>query len=161
MGVMGLGSSVAGLFSRDTENPNAMFADPSNPFYTKATQSYYKNLSKTLGANTPGKATLLSMQAASGGGYGGSAYSAGKINESMLAKNRDVAAQSAENFNSNLFTEGMRLVSQGNVVDYEDNNSFSDNLMTLGGGLFSRFFNQDNPFGNGSGSTSYPPIRLR
>ena len=159
MGAMGLASSIGGLFSRDTKNPNAMFADPSNPFYTKATQNYYKNLSKTLGANTPGKATLLSMQAASGGGYGGSAYTATKQNENYLAKNRDVAASSAENFNTNLFTEGMRLVSQGNIADYQDNNSFSDNLMTLGGGLFSRFFNQDNPFGGGG--TSYPPVRHR
>ena len=123
-----------------------MFADPNNPFYTTATKNYYKNLSKTLGANTPGKATLLAMQSAGGGGYGGSAYVATKQNENYLAKNRDVAASSSENFQTNLFTEGMRLVSQGNLTKFQDQNSFSDNLMTLGGGLFSRFFN-NNPFG--------------
>ena len=142
MGAIGLGSSIAGLFGRDTENPNAMFADPNNPFYKTATANYYKNLSKTLNANTPGKATLLAMEAAGGGDYGGSAYTAKKVNENMLTKNRDVAKSASEEFQTNLFTEGMRLNSQGNLINYQDNNSFSNQLMTLGGGLFSRFFNK-------------------
>ena len=160
MGAMGLVSSIGGLFGRETENPNAAFADPNNPFYKNATANYYKNLSKTMAANTPGKATLLASQAASGGDYGGSAYVAGKQNENQLAKNRDVAAQSSENFESNLFTEGMRLSSQGNLLKFQDQNSFSDNLMTLGGGLFSRFFNQAD-FGGGDSKVFVPPYRMR
>lgn len=157
MGAISAGTAIAGLFNRDTDNPNKMFADPNNPFYKIATQNYYKNLSKTLGANTPGKATLLSMQAASGGGYGGSAYVAGKQNENLLTKNRDVAAQASSDFQSNLFTKGMQLAGEGNVRKFEDNNSFSNQLMTLGGGLFSRFMNQGGDMFGGGGFTMEQP----
>ena len=156
---------MAGLFGRDTGNPNEMFKDPNNPFYITATKNYYKNLSKVLSANTPGKATLLASQAASGGEYGGSAYVAGKQNENLLAKNRDVAATASEEFQNNLFTKGMELVASGNLAKYQDKNSFSDNLLTLGGGLFSRFFNNSNPFsgfgdvtGGGTGGNPIPSI---
>lgn len=132
---------MGGLFSRDTENPNAMFADPNNPFYKTATANFYKNLSKTLSANTPGKATLLAMEAAGGGNYGGSSYVAKKLSENLQAQNRDVASAASQQFQTNLFTEGMKLVSQGNLAKYQDNNSFANQLMTLGGGLFSRMFN--------------------
>lgn len=123
-----------------------MFADPNNPFYTVATKNYYNNLSKTLSANTPSKATLLALQAGQGGGYGGSAYVAGKINENLLTKNRDSAISASSDFQNNLFQKGMELYSQGNIEGYRTSNSFADNLLTLGGGLFSRYFN------NGMGS---------
>lgn len=152
MGALGIGSTIGGLFGRKTGNPNEMLKDPNNPFYTIATQNYYKNLSKTLAANTPGKATLLALEAASGSGYGGSAYTAKKINENMLTKNRDTAASASEQFQNNLFTRGMELAAGGNMAQYQDANSFSDQLLTLGGGLFSRLFNQsgaDYAFNNG------------
>lgn len=141
------GSTLGGLFGRKTGNPNEAFADPNNPFYQIATKNYYNNLSKTLSANTPSKATLLAMQAGQGGGYGGSTYIAGKQNENLLTKNRDSAVTASSNFQNNLFQKGMELVAQGNIEDYRTSNSFSDNLLTLGGGLFSRYFNS----GLGSG----------
>lgn len=136
------GSALGGLLGRKTGNPNQMFADPNNPFYTIATRNYYKNLSKVLGANTPGTNSLLAMQAAQGGGYGGSTYVAGKQADNLLKKNRDTAATASSDFQNNLFMKGMELVGQGNVENYRTSNSFSDQLMTLGGGLFSRYFNK-------------------
>ena len=140
----GIGSFIGGLFSRDTSNPLDYLKDPNNPFYKTAQANYYKNLSRVLGANTPGKATLLASQAASGGDYGGSAYVAGKQNENLLVKGRDAAIGASNEFEDNLFTKGMTLAASGDMAQYQDRNSFSNELMTLGGGLFSRFFKPDN-----------------
>ena len=144
--ILGGGSALGGLFGMDNSNPNAQFGDINSPFYQDAQQNYFRNLTSSLNASSPGTNQLLASQMAQGGDYGGSAYIANKQRQNIMAHNNDTAGQSSANFLSNLFGQGMGIYAQGNMVANQNQNSFANNLLGLGGGLFARGMN---PMNNG------------
>jgi hypothetical protein len=135
------------------------FLDPNNSFYKNAQSQYFGNLNRTMNASSPGTQSLLTMAMAQGGNYGGSSYIAGKQREQITQKNTDAAGQSANQFGQGLYQQGLgayeqeqglsaqmyNLFGQGAMQENQNQASFSNELMGLGGGLMGQYLENMNP----------------
>ena len=179
--LIGAGASLlGGLFSKNSSNPNeglngvassyqnqaATFLNPSNPFYTCATQNYYNNLSKTMSGSNPGVSGYLGMMMARGGDFGGSLNMATKAAQTNQTRSNDQASQSANQFETSLYKEGLSayeslnnnavqlygMAAGGAQQQTSSQNSFANNLLGIGSGLLGRYFGQQNQGNNNNNS---------
>jgi len=151
--------------AQDYQSQANQFLDPNNPFYRNAARSYYKDLNKTLNASSPGTAGLLALSKSAGNSYGSSQSIATQKMNAILSRNRDAASQSSDRFQGQLFQQGLGAFTslQNNAANLYNlygggarqqqnlNAGFNNQLLGLGGGLLSRYFNQNNQSGGSEG----------
>jgi len=186
LAVAGGALGLYGAASRPKGNPNAWamdkgnqymdeakgWLDTNNPFYTQSTAKYFNSLNKTLNASSPGTQGLLAMQAARGGEAQGSNFIANQQRQQIQLKNADSAGQSAQQFNLGMYGQGIGayehdqslaaqmygLYGQGQMAKYENEVSYSDNLMKGGFGLLARYAGR--PPAPTSGSSGFSNFQL-
>lgn len=159
---MGLLDGIAGLFV-DTSNPYKFakgesdyykklaseYLDPNSPYYSSQTGKYFRQLTRSLNSATPTTDSLLALAVAGGRSQGAAASVANAQRKAIEARNRDTAASSAENFNTNIVGQGlnfantnlgrsaemMGLYGQGQQYSQKVGNNFASSLLDLGAGL--------------------------
>lgn len=149
----GLGG-LLGLFQGMGQDDNSYLLDPNSAYYRNAQNQYFRNLLGVLNSSTPGTSSLIGASMSRGGDYGGSSYLANEQSKQLMNKNSEYATQASGQFASNLFSQGLGYYGQQNLPQREEQNSLSNNLLGLGGGLLSRYLGQGS--GNNNGFNNIP-----
>jgi hypothetical protein len=144
--IPGVGTVVGAVAGGLVGGINSLFNGSKNPLedfmkeqtYKFMEQNFYNKFLSTLNKSTATTSSLLANSMSKTGNYGGSSYVANKQRQDIEAKNRQGAQDASADYMGKLYGTGMNLFAEGALTKYKEDNSFTNEMLGLGGGLMGR-----------------------